>query len=64
MDLVALFKVEERVESIEYTDDFRNMAIMFDISPKNLYIPLKYLGGPHNPISKRAMFFNPRKIEK
>jgi hypothetical protein len=32
----------------EYTTEFRKMAIMLGISPKNPYVLLKYLGGLHS----------------
>jgi hypothetical protein len=44
----------------EYTTEFKKMAIMMGISPKNPDVLLKYLGGLHNHLRKQVMFFDPR----
>jgi hypothetical protein len=44
--------------------EFRKMAIMLGISPKNPYVLLKYLGGLHNHLRKQVMLFKPKKIDE
>jgi hypothetical protein len=48
MDLVALLQAEAGKSVQEYTTEFRKMAIMLGISPKNPDVLLKYLGGLHS----------------
>jgi len=40
------------------------MDIMLGISPKNLIIFLKYLGGLHNHLQKQVILFKPRTIDE
>ena len=48
----------------EYTTEFRKMAIMLGISPKNPYVLLEYLGGLHNHLQKEVMLFEPRIVDE
>jgi hypothetical protein len=48
----------------EYTTEFRKMAIMLGISPKNPYVLLKYLGGLHSHLQKQVMLFRPRTMDE
>jgi hypothetical protein len=48
----------------EYTIELRNMDIMLDISPKNLYVLLKYLGGINSHLQNKVVLFNPMKIDE
>ena len=41
----------------EYTTEFKKMAIMLGISPKNLDVLLKYLGGLHHHLCEKGIFF-------
>jgi hypothetical protein len=44
--------------------DFRNMAIMLDISPKNPYVLIKYLVGLHSHLWKQVMLFKTRTLDE
>jgi hypothetical protein len=39
------------------------MAIILDISPKNLDVFLNYMGGLHSHLRNHMMFFKPRKLD-
>jgi hypothetical protein len=40
------------------------MAIMLGISPKNLDVLLKYLGGLHSHLRRQVMLFKPRIVDE
>jgi hypothetical protein len=40
------------------------MSIMLGISPENLDVLLKYMGGLHNKLWKKVMLFKPRIIDE
>jgi hypothetical protein len=48
----------------EYTTEFRKMAIMLGISPKNPDALLKYLGGLHNHLRKKVILFKPSTMDE
>jgi hypothetical protein len=48
----------------EYTIEFKKMAIMLGISPKNRDVLLKYLGGLHSHPRKQVMLFKPRIVDE
>ena len=48
----------------EYTTKFKKMVIMLGISPKNLDIVIKYLGGLHVHLLKKVILFKPRTINE
>ena len=48
----------------EYTIEFTKMAITLGISPKNLDVLLKYLGGIHSDLQKKVMLFKPMTIDE
>jgi hypothetical protein len=48
----------------EYINEFRKMAMMLGISPKNLDVLLKYLGGLHSHLRKQVMLFKPKIIDE
>jgi hypothetical protein len=58
------FKKRQGKSVQEYTIEFRKMAIMLGISPKNLDVVLKYLGGLHNHLQKQVMLFKPRTMDE
>jgi hypothetical protein len=48
----------------EYTTEFRKMAIMMGISPKNSDVLLKYMGRLQSHLRKQVMLFNPRTMDE
>lgn len=40
------------------------MAIMLGISPKNLYVLLKYLGGLHHHLREQVMLLKPKMVDE
>ena len=48
----------------EYTIEFRKMAIMLHISPKNPNVLLKYLGGLQRHLREQVMFFKPKSVDE
>jgi len=49
---------------VYYTTEFRKMAIMLGISPKNLDVFLKYLGGRQSDLCKQVMLFKPKLVDE
>ena len=47
-----------------YTTEFRKMAIMLGISPKNPDVLLKYLGGLHHHLREQVMLFKPKMVDE
>lgn len=48
----------------EYTTEFKKMAIMLGISPKNPNVLLKYLEGLHRHLCEQVMLFKPKSVEE
>jgi hypothetical protein len=48
----------------EYTIEFKKLAMMLGISPKNLDVLLKYPGGLHSHLRKQVIFFKPRTVDE
>jgi len=48
----------------DYTIEFRKMAIMLGISPKNLDVLFKYFGGIQRHLHEKVMLFNPKSVDE
>jgi hypothetical protein len=48
----------------KYTTEFRKQAIMSRISPKNLDVLLKYLGGLHDDLRRQMVLFKTRTVDE
>ena len=48
----------------EYTTEFKKMAIMLGIPPKNPDVLLKYLGGLHCHLHEQIMLFKPKSVDE
>jgi hypothetical protein len=55
---------EARKECARVHHEFKKMAIMLGISPKNLDVLLKYLGGLHSHLWRKVMLFKPRIVDE
>jgi hypothetical protein len=64
MDLLALFLTEAREKCARDNANFRKMAILLGISPKNSNVFLKHIGGQHSHLRRQVMMFKPRKIDE
>jgi hypothetical protein len=60
----VLLNTKAREKCARVHHEFRKMAIMLGISPKNPNVLLKYLGGLHNHLRKKVMLFNPGTIDE
>ena len=55
---------KSKVSVKEYTFDFIKQVIMLVVFPMNPDILLKYLGGIHSHLKRKAMFLKPRTVDE
>jgi hypothetical protein len=58
------FKQKQGQSVQGYTIEFKKMAIMLAISPKNQNVLLKNMGGLHSHVRKQVIIFKPRTMDK